>query len=259
VYTCVFLRNAFSIVNPTGIGDLTLYLQSDDGYLVWLNGTNVARVNMPDGEPLVSWTSLPSAGEPNVATVVIPNAGSLLRAGVNVLAMQAFNCNLSDSTDFLISASLSGNLDIQPPMLNSTVPAKGARVQGLTGVEVVFSENVTGVDGMDLLINGAPATGLSVISPRDYAFTFAEPAAGTVYYTTDGTDPRAPGGGVSSKALIYSSSVIIQTNSRIVARARSGTRWSGPAGATFTVEVPPLALTESMYSPGPTRRTPRAY
>lgn len=184
-YTCIFLRNAFSVANPIGIGDLTLYLQSDDGCLVWLNGTNVARVNMPDGEPLASWTSLPSAGEPNVATVVIPNAGSLLRAGVNILAIQAFNCSLADSTDFLISASLSGNLDIQPPVLDSTVPANGAQVQALTSVEVIFSENVTGADATDLLINGAPATGLSVISPRDYAFTFAEPAAGTVSVSWD--------------------------------------------------------------------------
>jgi hypothetical protein len=179
-YTCIFMRNAFSIANPAGVGDLTLYLQSDDGCLVWLNGTNVARVNMPDGEPLASWTSLPSLGEPNVATVVVPNAGSLLRAGTNVLAVQAFNCNLSDSTDFLISASLSGNVDLQPPVLDSTVPASGARVQTLTSIEVIFSENVTGVDATDLLINGVPATGLSVISPRDYAFSFAEPAAGAV-------------------------------------------------------------------------------
>ena len=201
-YTCIFLRNAFSVANPAGIGDLTLYLQSDDGCLVWLNGTNVARVNMPDGEPLVSWTSLPSAGKPNVATVVIPNAGSLLRAGANLLAIQAFNSSLSDSTDFLISASLSSNLDIQPPVVNSTVPANGAQVQALTGVEVVFSENVTGVEATDLLINGVPATGLSVISPRDYAFTFAEPAAGTVSVSWDSNagitdfagNPYAPSG-----------------------------------------------------------------
>mgnify|MGYP001580799683 CR=1 FL=1 len=51
-YTCVFLRRAFTVTNPAGLQELTLYLQTDDGCLVWLNGTNVARVNMPDGEPL---------------------------------------------------------------------------------------------------------------------------------------------------------------------------------------------------------------
>jgi hypothetical protein len=179
-YTCIFLRKAFNIVNPAGVGELTLYLQSDDGCLVWLNGTNVARVNMPDGEPLVSWTSLPAAGEPNIATVVITNAGTLLKAGVNILAVQAFNCSLSDSTDFLISVSLSGSLDVQPPVVDSVVPAEGALVRALTGLEVMFSESVTGVNAADLLLNGVPATGFSVISPRDYAFTFPQPAPGAV-------------------------------------------------------------------------------
>lgn len=76
--------------------------------------------------------------------------------------------------------------------------------------------------------------------------------AGSVYYTMDGTDPRAPGGAVSQNARLYSGSMVIQTNSRVVARTRSGTRWSGPAGATFTVAAPSLALTELMYSPAST-------
>ena len=179
-YTCIFLRNAFTVVNPVGIGNLTLQLRADDGCLVWLNGTNVARVNMPAGEPLATWTSLPAAGEPNVATVVITNAGPILRAGANILAIQAFNSGLSNSSDFLIAASLSGKLDVQPPAMDAVIPGKDARVPALTSIEVVFSENVTGVDAADLLINGVPATGLDVISPRDYAFTFPEPAMGAV-------------------------------------------------------------------------------
>ncbi len=179
-YTCIFLRYSFNIANPALVGDLTLNLQSDDGCLVWLNGTNVARVNMPDGEPLVSWTSLPSLGEPNLATVTITNAPTLLRTGTNVLAIQAFNCNLAASTDFLIAASLSRNADVQPPVVDSIVPANGAQVRDLTSIEVVFSENVAGVDAADLLVNGVPATGLTVVSPRDYTFAFAQPPAGTV-------------------------------------------------------------------------------
>ncbi len=177
-YTCVFLRKAFSVATPADVGDLTLYLQTDDGCVVWLNGAEVARVNMPDGEPLVSWTSLPAAGEPNVTNVILSNAESLLRAGTNILAIQAFNSGLSDSSDFLIAASLSGNLDIVPPAVDLVVPAPGSVVRTLTGLEVLFSENVTGVDAADLRINGAPATGLSVISPRNYVFTFAQPPTG---------------------------------------------------------------------------------
>jgi len=71
-YTCVFLRRAFSVTNPSGVQELTLYLQADDGCLVWLNRHPTwPGSTMPDGEPLYSWTSLPAAGEPNVDTVVI--------------------------------------------------------------------------------------------------------------------------------------------------------------------------------------------
>lgn len=179
-YTCVFLRKAFTLASSGGITDLTLSLQADDGCVVWLNGTEVGRVNMPDGAPLYTWTSLAALGEPNLATITITNVASLLRAGVNVLAIQAFNCSLSDSTDFLISASLSGSQDVEPPTVTNVSPPAGARVRELTGIEVVFNENVTGVDAKDLLVNGLPATGLTVISPRDYSFTFAGSPVGTV-------------------------------------------------------------------------------
>ncbi len=179
-YTCVFLRKTFNVANPTGVKELTLYVQSDDGCLVWLNGIEVARVNMPEGEVAFNGTSLSAAGEPNIATVVLADAASILKTGVNVLAVQAFNCNLANSTDFLIAVSLSGDLDVQPPTVDAVMPGAGARVRSLTGIEVAFSENVTGVDAADLLINGVPASGLSVLSPREYAFSFAEPAVGTV-------------------------------------------------------------------------------
>ncbi len=182
-YTCVFLRKAFTLASPGGIQDLTLFLQVDDGCVAWLNGTEVARVNMSDGAPLYTWTALSAAGEPNVATVVVTNAGALLRTGLNLLAVQAFNSSLSDSTDFLLSASLSGTQDAQPPTVTDVSPPAGARVRAITGIEVVFSENVTGVDAKDLLVNGLPATGLTVLSPRDYAFSFAEPSAETVSVT----------------------------------------------------------------------------
>ncbi len=74
-------------------------------------------------------------------------------------------------------------------------------------------------------------------------------AAGTIYYTLDGLDPRAPGGGVASSAKICTGPVALPGNCRVVARARSGSRWSGPAAATFVVATPPLIVTELMYRP----------
>lgn len=74
-------------------------------------------------------------------------------------------------------------------------------------------------------------------------------ATGTVYYTLDGSDPRAPGGGIAAPATAYAGPIALPGNCRLVARVRSGTKWSGPTAATFVVETPALVVTELMYRP----------
>jgi hypothetical protein len=73
--------------------------------------------------------------------------------------------------------------------------------------------------------------------------TITVPSGTTVYYTTDGTDPRATGGGVSPTAVAYTGTPISIPSTRVVrARAfRSGTyavpatNWSGPVEALYLV------------------------
>ncbi len=75
----------------------------------------------------------------------------------------------------------------------------------------------------------------------------------TIYYTLDGSDPRAPGGSVAANALIYSGPIAIASNVRIVARAKKvgawKDTWSGPTAAAFYIALPPLRITEVMYHP----------
>ena len=49
-----------------------------------------------------------------------------------------------------------------------------------------------------------------------------------IYFTLDGTDPRAAGGGVSTKAQVYEAALTPPKNSRLIARVLTGTRWSAP-------------------------------
>lgn len=182
-YTSVFLRKTFAITNLSLFQSLTLNLQADDGAVVWINGVEMGRLNMAPGDPTYDGLSLPSAGEPNTATFVATNLATYLQEGTNVLAIVAFNAGLSDSTDFLVAASLSAELDTVAPTLDSVVPAPGAQVRALSTVEVIFSESVTGIGPADLLVNGVPANGMSTLSPRDYNFFFPQPAMGTVTFS----------------------------------------------------------------------------
>jgi hypothetical protein len=84
-----------------------------------------------------------------------------------------------------------------------------------------------------------------------------------IYYTVDGSDPRAPGGGIANGAQLYGSAVTINANTRIVARARNvnhrnltgannpptNSVWSGPVAATYVINTPALRITEIMYHP----------
>lgn len=62
-----------------------------------------------------------------------------------------------------------------------------------------------------------------------------------IYYTLDGSDPRASGGAASKTARLYQSSLVINDTTTVICRATDGTRWSYPASAKFVVVKPAAA------------------
>src|SRR5439155_26426539 len=74
---------------------------------------------------------------------------------------------------------------------------------------------------------------------------------GSIYYTLNGTDPRASGGGLSSLARLYTASIALTTNAGIFARALYTNAWSAPARATYIASLPSLRITEINYHPAP--------
>jgi hypothetical protein len=75
--------------------------------------------------------------------------------------------------------------------------------------------------------------------------------SGTLWVTTDGSDPRAPGGNTSCSARVYSGPVAIHQPITVKARIRNGARWSGLATAVFLTpqDLAKLVITEIMYEP----------
>ncbi len=183
--TCVYTRRTFVISNRLSYSSLTVSGFTDDGVVVWINGreltprfqccTGGADANVPTFDSLAS-----AALETAAFNFTVPNdiTGPLVE-GTNVLCIQLFNAN-STSSDLVLDASLSVTLDDSPPQVFGQAPPAGTTVLTLGSVQVNFSEDVTGVDGADLLINGVAATNMLPISPSIYTFEFATPPTGAV-------------------------------------------------------------------------------
>ena len=76
-------------------------------------------------------------------------------------------------------------------------------------------------------------------------------AGGTIYYTTNGSDPRVSGGAVAAGALSFQFPFALAIPTLVQARIRSGTNWSGLTAAVFYTpqDLTRLVVTEIMYHP----------
>lgn len=178
-YTTLFFRRTFTLTGVEKVGSVTLRIAVDDGFVVWLNGVEIARERVSPADPAYDDTANSTAREPvEFSSYVVPNQNGLLREGLNVLAVQVFNRSLTGS-DIQFHAELSTALiDREPPRVVAVEPPPGP-VAELTEITVVFSEAVRGVEAEDLRINDLPATGL-VISGTRYTFRFPQPPYGAV-------------------------------------------------------------------------------
>ena len=174
-YTTYFLRRHFSVTSVDQIKGLDLNIDYDDGFVVWLNGVEVLRVNAPDTLTLDGVA--PVGHESGSFEMLSLNeAIASLVEGENVIAIQGFNINLT-SSDFMLHPELVyRGLDVLAPTVISMDPPPGL-VESLNRVSVTFSEPVTGVDASDLILNGISALGVTC-SGDTYQFTFANPEPG---------------------------------------------------------------------------------
>ena len=173
----VFCRKIFTC-DPTVLATAKLTVHVDDGHVAWLNGVELGRFNVPDGELPFDTVALQSI-ETMDLTVDVPV--SLLRLGpnANVLAVQVFN-QTTESGDLLLDANLLASIDDVPPTIVRIVPEPGPKLSSLGTVEVWFSEAVQGVDPGDLLIDGKPATQIDMGLPGQYLFYVPQPTKGLV-------------------------------------------------------------------------------
>ncbi len=122
-----YIRIPFTVTNRD-LADMVLKARYDDGFIAYLNGTEILRVNF-DSQATPAWDSTASASRQDSAAVVaqsfdLTSYVNLLRGGKNVLAIQALNRAASDD-DMLLSVELAGRAISQ-----GDVSATGATYSG---------------------------------------------------------------------------------------------------------------------------------
>ena len=166
-----YFRRTFTVADAAQVSRLTLLLQRDDGSVVYLNGTEVARSNMPAGAVTATTPAASDvSGAAEKTFVSLPVSTSALRTGTNVLAVEVHN--VGTSTDLSFDAEL--------------VPTYTG-----TGVLVASGDTWKWLDGRSGLAAGWAASGFDdstwAAGPSQLGFGDGDeqtvlPSGGTTYY-----------------------------------------------------------------------------
>ena len=212
-----YLRIPFNPGDTNGLTSLSLRMRYDDGYVAYLNGTEVARKNTP-GTVTYNSTAATDRLDSNgllVEDVDITSSLGLLNSNTtNVLAIHALN-DAVDSDEFLMIAEM-------------------AEVTVNESAEVYFTEPTPGTFNAATGVDGFLIDEIALSHPHgfyDNAFqlTLDTVSEGTsIRYTTDGTEPT------SSNGTDYTGPITIDETTTLRSRAfKTGLDPSNVKTATY--------------------------
>ena len=195
---------------------LSLRMRYDDGFIAYINGTEVARRNAPAGASHDS-TSIVDRFDNDgllIEDIDITNHIGLINDGVNVLAIHGLN-DAVDSDEFLAIAELAEVTVVELGESYFTSPTPGSY------------NHETGVDGF--LIDEIELSHSHGIYETAFSLSMNAATAGTtIRYTLDGTEPT------ESNGTLYSGSIPVDRTRTIRARAfKEGLEPSNVETATY--------------------------
>ena len=103
-YTTVYIRRVFEVQDPSSLQSLTLSIRYDDGFVAYLNGTEVARRNV-SGRVRYDERATQSHEARDPVQIDLTQFLGKLREGLNVLAIVGVNAS-SNSSDLTLDPEL---------------------------------------------------------------------------------------------------------------------------------------------------------
>lgn len=135
-YPTTYFRKTINVTNPSQFSQLTLGLVRDDGAVIYLNGVEVARSNMPAGT--IGYTSTASTavgGTDETATYTFSIPSNALVQGNNLIAVEIHQHGTYgsiNSTDLRFDLSLTGSASGSAAVINSNTRVMARVFDGTT-------------------------------------------------------------------------------------------------------------------------------
>ncbi|HEX9995817.1 MAG TPA: alkaline phosphatase D family protein [Abditibacterium sp.] len=125
-HVTTYFRRVFQVPNAAAYQGLMLNLKRDDGAIVYLNGTEIHRSNMPDGAVnSATLATNPVDGATEMVTATLPTTG--LVSGNNVIAVEIHQATVN-SSDISFSLALTGTPSAASTTAPINTPADGSSV-----------------------------------------------------------------------------------------------------------------------------------
>ena len=175
-FITTYFRRSFTVGDPAAFQDLTLRLLRDDGAVVYLNGVEMFRDNMPSGTITFQTAAVNAIGGADENTFFnFPLNPSALQAGNNILAVEIHQ-NIDTSSDISFDLELAGTAGSgnPNPIVTISSPANGATFPGPTNIAVsgnVTASNAT-VTLVEVFANGTKL-GNAQLTPSGNGATFS--------------------------------------------------------------------------------------
>lgn len=189
-FITTYFRRTFTVANPAAYADLTLTLLRDDGAVVYLNGTELQRSNMPTGaitNNTVASTAISGADESTFQSFTLPT--TLLQTGNNTLAVELHQSGAT-SSDVSFDLSLSGNIAGATPVIT-----RGPYLQMVTPASAIVRWR-TDIPGNSQVAYGLTAGSLgsnasNATSSTEHEVTLSGLSPATQYFYSVGTSTQA--------------------------------------------------------------------
>ena len=182
-YRTTYFRRAFAVSNAASVADLNVSVLRDDGAVVYLNGTEVFRSNMPGGAiDYQTFASTVVGGADETSTFYPTNVSpALLLNGTNVLAVEIHQAN-TNSSDISFDLELTGTAF--PPNQGPSVDA--GPDQTITLPAAASLSGVVNDDGLPIPPGLLAFTWLKVSGPGTVSFASTGALSTTATFSTSG-------------------------------------------------------------------------